>query len=95
MSKKKKLLWWLILLFVVAAFVQGGGVIRHGFSARDNPSALEVYIARTTRKLAVPGSARDQKNPYTATPEVLAEACAHFADSTFCDENREHEKLSP
>lgn len=80
MSKKKKFLLWAVLLLVVIAIVQGVGMIRHGFSARDTPSALEVYIARTTRKLAVPANARDQKNPFTATPEVLAEARAHFAD---------------
>ncbi len=80
MPKKKALLLWLVLLFVVTAIVQGVALIRHGFSARDAPSALETYVARTTRKLAVPSSARNQKNPFTATPEVLAEARAHFAD---------------
>ena len=80
MPKEKALLLWLVLLFVVTAIVQGVAVIRHGFSARDAPSALETYVARTTRKLAVPSDARNQKNPFTATPEVLAEARAHFAD---------------
>jgi mono/diheme cytochrome c family protein len=80
MSKKKKFLLWAVLLLVVVAIVQGVVMIRHGFSARDTPSAMETYIARTARTLAVPASARDQKNPFTATPEVLAEARAHFAD---------------
>ena len=80
MPKEKALLLWLVLLFVVTAIVQGMALIRHGFSARDAPSALETYVARTTRKLAVPSDARNQKNPFTATPEVLAEARAHFAD---------------
>jgi hypothetical protein len=80
MSKKTKLLFWVVLLSVVGAIAQGVTMIRHGFSARDTPSALEAYVARTTRKLAVPASARDQKNPFTPTPEVLAEARAHFAD---------------
>ena len=78
--KKKTVLLWLVLLLVVAAMVQGVALIRHGFSARDTPSALETYVARTSRKLAVPSSASNQKNPFTVTAEVLAEARAHFAD---------------
>ncbi len=80
MPKKKKLLLWVVLLFAVAVIAQGLALIRHGFSARDTPSALETYVARTMRKLAVPSSARNQKNPFAATPEVLAEARSHFAD---------------
>jgi mono/diheme cytochrome c family protein len=80
MRSQKKILLLLVLLLAVAAIVQGVVLIRHGFSARDQPSAVETYVARTTRKLAVPSSARDQKNPFAATPEVLAEARSHFAD---------------
>jgi mono/diheme cytochrome c family protein len=69
----------LLLLLVVAASF-GWGVIRRGFSARDNPSAMEAYVARTARKLSIPASERDAKNPFVPTPEVLSEARAHFAD---------------
>jgi len=54
--------------------------IRRGFSARDNPSAIEAFVARTVRKLSIPASERDAKNPFTPTVEVLNEARAHFAD---------------
>ncbi len=77
---RKKLLWLVVLLFIAVAMLQGMFLIRRGFSARDTPSALETYVARTTRKLAVPANARDEKNPFTATPAVLADARAHFAD---------------
>ncbi len=71
----------LLLALVVVIFVVGTGVaIRHGFSARDQPSALETYVARTARRLAVPSVAKTEKNPFTASPELLAEARAHFAD---------------
>jgi mono/diheme cytochrome c family protein len=80
MPNKKKVLLWLVLLFVVAAIVQGVVLIRHGFSARDAPSALETYVARTMRRLAVPSGASNQKNPFTANSEGLEEARAHFAD---------------
>ena len=74
-----------LLLSVAAAGVAGAAAfgwvtIRRGFSARDNPSALEVYIAKTARKLSVLASERDAKNPFAPTPEVLSEARAHFAD---------------
>jgi mono/diheme cytochrome c family protein len=80
MPGKKRLLWVIVLFFVIAVTVQGVLLIRRGFSARDTPTALETYVARLTRKLAVPSSARWQKNPFTATPDVLDDARAHFAD---------------
>ena len=71
-------------LVVVAAvvLVVAGAVaaVRRGFSARDQPSALETYVARTARRLAVPSGAKSEKNPFTASPELMAEARPHFAD---------------
>jgi mono/diheme cytochrome c family protein len=52
----------------------------HGFSARTEPSALETFVARRVRSLAVPVKERDAVNPVAASPEVLAEAMEHFAD---------------
>jgi len=74
MPRKSRLLWAIVLLFIIVVVVQGVDLIRRGFSARDTPSALETYMARSTRKLAVPASARDQKNPFTETAEILGEA---------------------
>ena len=51
-----------------------------GFSARAQPSAFEVFAARTARGLAIPAAATDQKNPFSANPQTLADARAHFAD---------------
>lgn len=80
MRKKTKLLLWVVLLLVVAAVVQGVVLIRHGFSAREQPSALETYVARTARRLAVPSGAKSEKNPLTASPELMVDGRAHFAD---------------
>ncbi len=55
-------------------------MLRHGFSARDEPTAVERVIARTMRHWATPSDLRDRKNPVALTPEVLAEGRAHFAD---------------
>ena len=80
MRKKKRLLLSVVLLFAVAAVVQGVTMIRHGFSARDNPSWTETVVARTTRRMAVPTKARRMRNPAPNTPENLGEARAHWAD---------------
>jgi len=73
-----------VSLLAVAAvvLVVAGAVaaVRRGFSARDQPSALETYVARTARRLAVPSKAKGEKNPFTGSPELMAEARAHFAD---------------
>lgn len=55
-------------------------VIHHGFSARDQPTALERIVAQTLRHLAVPRSARDARNPLPLNSEVMTQARAHFAD---------------
>ncbi len=54
--------------------------LRYGFSALDEPTAIEAFTARSMRHWAVPADLRDAKNPVPLTPEVLAEARAHFAD---------------
>jgi mono/diheme cytochrome c family protein len=74
-----------LLLSITAAGVAGAAAfgwvtIRRGFSARDNPSVVETYVAKTARRLSVPASERNAKNPFAPTPKVLSEARAHFAD---------------
>jgi mono/diheme cytochrome c family protein len=51
-----------------------------GFSAREEPSAIERWVARRVRLAAVPADAANKTNPVPNTPEVLAEARAHWAD---------------
>ena len=80
MRTKSRVLLFLILAAGVVAIAGGVVAIHHGFSARDQPSTLETYVARTARSLAVPSSAKNEKNPFTQSPELLAEARAHFAD---------------
>jgi mono/diheme cytochrome c family protein len=72
-----------LLLLVVAAIVAGvaaWSIASRGLSTRVTPSAVETVIARTMRRLATPAAARSQTNPVAATPEVMDEALAHFAD---------------
>jgi mono/diheme cytochrome c family protein len=62
---------------VVAAAVS---FLHGGLSARANPSALEIAMAREVRHMAIPKSARKLQNPVTDTPENLRDARLHFAD---------------
>jgi mono/diheme cytochrome c family protein len=73
-----------ILVLVGAVFIPLGWFgyqsFQTGFSAKAEPNALEVFIARKLRQLAIPQAQRDAPNPVHATPEELAKALAHFAD---------------
>lgn len=51
-----------------------------GFSAKAEPNALEVLMARQVRYLAIPLEQRNKPNPVTVTPDVLQDGLAHFAD---------------
>ena len=77
---RTKVLLLLMLAFVILVVAGAVVVVHRGFSARDQPSALETYVARTARRLAVPSRAKNEKNPFTVSPELMAEARAHFAD---------------
>ena len=55
-------------------------VLRHGFSAREQPSRLEAFLARHARKIATPSGAKELRNPYRPTLETLAEARDHFSE---------------
>ena len=78
MKRGTKFLIALVLVAVVLAAILS--LTHNGLSARAQPSALEAAIAAVMRKLAMPSSARDAKNPVTSTPEVQREARLHFAD---------------
>src|SRR5437588_12337664 len=80
MRKRTLLLLSITAVGFAGAAALGWETIRRGFSARDNPSALEAYLAKTARNLSIAASKRDAKNPFVPTAEVLSEARAHFAD---------------
>lgn len=72
----------LIALVVLALagtviFLKNGA---QGFSARAEPSTLEVTLARTARSLALPAGARDRINPVPKTQDALDEGMEHWAD---------------
>jgi mono/diheme cytochrome c family protein len=76
--------WYLLgaLSSVVAALMMGLFTLTqsHGFSARQQPSGIEKALAQMARSQALPADVLAKKNPVAATPEVLAEGRAHWAD---------------
>ena len=79
-----RLRWVLIIagiaVVLIVPLVIGASMIRRGFSAHDEPSAMEVMMARSMRRWAVPADLRNVRNPVPLTPQVLSEGLAHFAD---------------
>ena len=70
------------LSVMVIALVAGGVfvMVARGFSARERPSMLERWVARRARGMAAPRDAKERVNPLSNSPDVLAEARAHWAD---------------
>jgi len=65
-----------LLLGVGAVFLLG----THGLSAREQPGPFERWMARQARALAVPKDARSRANPVPDSPQIQADARAHWAD---------------
>ena len=81
----QKLIWMLagVVAFCVVVGGLGAFFLRtkaNGFSARAQPSALETWVARRVRSMAVPVGAKQKENPAPDSPQALADARAHWAD---------------
>jgi cytochrome c553 len=74
----------LALLVLGILMLLGGALfvstVRRGFSAHDEPSRMEAWVARSARHWATPADLRNEKNPLPLTPQVLSVARAHWAD---------------
>jgi predicted CXXCH cytochrome family protein len=71
-----------VVLLAIAILAAGYGwsVLRRGFSAADQPSALESVVSRSVRNLGIPSHARNEKNPWTGTPDTLQQARDDFVN---------------
>src|SRR5215467_13111831 len=80
----RPLRWFLlgaVAVLVVEMAAAGLVLMRaNGWSARAKPTPPERWIARAARHAAIPSDAKSRANPVPTTPEVLAEARAHWAD---------------
>jgi mono/diheme cytochrome c family protein len=75
-----KALALLVVIIVVLGVLSFIWIGSRGISAKAQPGKVETFVARTMRRLAIPRSASDLKNPVTKTPDVLAEGMAHYSD---------------
>jgi mono/diheme cytochrome c family protein len=64
----------------LAALVCAFLLVLPGLSAKREPPAYEVRMARSARHLLVPARARRLLNPTALNDELLRDARAHFAD---------------
>src|SRR5215469_16103644 len=78
-----------LALFLIGALcllvieVVGGMVFlsqSHGLTVLAQPGRVERWLAGHARNFAMPADAKTQMNPVPDTPEVLADARAHWAD---------------
>lgn len=74
-----------IVFVCMVAVLTGWALIRQsqGFSTRNQPTAMESWVAGKARAMAMPADAKSRTNPIPDSPEVLAEASAHWADHCF------------
>src|ERR1700693_1706203 len=54
--------------------------LSRGVSTRRQPLRAETFVAGRLRHLAIPRGARSLRTPEPASPDVVKEAMAHFAD---------------
>lgn len=80
MSKGKLSLLLVAFLLVAGAVWAVWFLSSHSFSAKEKPTAVEVFLARQARRLATSSEAKRLKNPLQPTPLAVAEARDHFAD---------------
>lgn len=73
-----------VAFLIALALLAGLGVVAYilnvGLSARGQPTALEEFVARNVRRVAVARWARGLTNPVAASEEVIADGRAHYAD---------------
>jgi mono/diheme cytochrome c family protein len=80
MKRTVKVTLALLLIGAIGGALSLWFIIGRGFSAKDEPTAIEAFIARRVRSMATPSGKRDARNPVAASQAVIAEAMAHFAD---------------
>ncbi len=81
MKTKLLIVIFLVVLAGTATFGWlGYQLFTTGFSAKTEPHAIEIFMARQVRHLAIPITQRNSPNPIPLSPDLLQEGLAHFAD---------------
>lgn len=80
MKKAFLFLGLLLLILMVGLGYVTRQWVKRGFSARDQPSALEAGLANWFRTQSIPENYRRLVNPLPNTEEVYRQGMEHFAD---------------
>ena len=79
--RMSRVLWaGLIVVLLLGAGLWISGLVPHCCGARQTPSTAEAALARRFRSWSLPSGAKQRRNPFTSSPEVLQESARHFAD---------------
>jgi mono/diheme cytochrome c family protein len=70
----------ILFALAVAAAAYGLILVRRGFSALATPSGIEQFAATTARKMAVPSTYRQLRNPIMPSTENIRAGMEHFSD---------------
>jgi mono/diheme cytochrome c family protein len=81
----RHLMWFAAGAIGICMVIGLGGLIflktgANGFSARSQPSYLEMLATEQARSMAMPAGAKERPNPVPKSKEVLDDAMAHWAD---------------
>ena len=78
MSRELKI--GLAALLLAGTLIYVSSLLGNYPGAREGPSKAEAAVARHLRSWSMPRDARNRKNPFTSSPELLQESARHFAD---------------
>lgn len=70
----------LVFAILVALVGLTAREIQRGFSASSEPSSIEILVASTARKMAIPSAYERLRNPYQASPQNMHAGMEHFSD---------------
>jgi len=79
--KRSTIITIVILVIVAGLIIWLVRWMSGGFSAREQPSALETFLARTSLALSMPSKAKEEKNPFTASEDLLRGARNRYEDN--------------
>lgn len=70
----------LALLILAVILYLGVEMVLRGYSAREAPSTLEVFLMRHARSLATPFAAKRMTNPAANSPDALKKGRGHWTE---------------
>jgi predicted CXXCH cytochrome family protein len=76
--KRWKLVLQVVIAVAIVALAGAGAFLARGFRATNEPSALEMLVARSIRNAAIPRHNARETNPLKTTPENLQDARDYF-----------------